>query len=276
MKSYKIGEFAKNLGVSAGFLKHHESYGLLHPHTTEAGYRYYDFDQAMLVVQCIRLQSMGFTSKEISDILNHSTLVDVQGAIGRKKVEIRQKLDFYEEMLQYLEELDSRETDMGISGCWSIATPEPFYYMENASGGQFDGNEARYEVAARWNEYMPMVETCTRFERTGSEAGLKAISGWHMGLRITKGVADRLDIFRNEEVRLVEPKKCLIYHSHGDRKRYFSDKERALGLILEKPLAICRQHRFVLNGDIYTVQNFCSTAQDENYVREMVLIPVEG
>ena len=84
-RHYKIGEFAKNLGVSAGFLKHHEKYGLLKPQVAESGYRYYEFHQAMLVVQCIRLQNMGFTSKEIADILNHTSSVDVAALFERQE-----------------------------------------------------------------------------------------------------------------------------------------------------------------------------------------------
>ena len=93
-RRYKIGEFAKNLGVSAGFLKHHEKYGLLNPKVSESGYRYYEFYQAMLVVQCIRLQNMGFTSKEISDILNKTTSVDMS-SLFRKKREIVAKNIIY-------------------------------------------------------------------------------------------------------------------------------------------------------------------------------------
>jgi hypothetical protein len=32
----------------------------------------------------------------------------------------------------------------------------------------------------------------------------------------------------------------------------------------------------MMAGDIYSAQRFCSTAQDENYMEELVMIPVEG
>lgn len=277
-RRYKIGEFAKNLGVSAGFLKHHEKYGLLKPQVAESGYRYYEFYQAMQVVQCVRLQSVGFTSKEISDILNHTASTDIASLFEEKRGKIVEKYRLYREMLQYLDALSEGET-----GCpgreeaeeWSIVRPEAFYYVENASQGEFEGNEERYEVALKWNDYMPMVETCARFERLSCKPCLESVGKWHMGLRITKGAAERLEIFRNGQVSLVEPKKCLLYHVREKRKRNLDNRDRAMSLILENPLDICREHGFHITDDIYSAQRFCSTAQDENYMQETVMIPVE-
>ena len=278
-RHYKIGEFAKNLGVSAGFLKHHEKYGLLKPKVAESGYRYYEFHQAMLVVQCIRLQNMGFTSKEISEILNHTVSADMRQVFEEKREKILQKYHLYREMLCYMDHLSGKgesEAEKIKGGEWCVLRPEPFYYVENACEGQFIGNEKRYEAALRWNEFMPMVETCSRFERLDREPGLSSVGQWYMGLRILKGAADRLDIFRNEEVRLVEPGKCLVYHVWERRKRNLERPKKAMELILEDPLEICQKHGFMMAGDIYSAQRFCSTAQDENYMEELVMIPVEG
>jgi len=264
---YKIGEFARNLGVSTGFLKHHESYGLLKPQVAESGYRYYELYQANQAFQCVRLQSMGFTSKEISDILEHSAGLDIPSLFDVKTEEIRQKAAFFQELLSYMEQVgqsfSGRKTD------WGIGRPEPFYYMENVSHGQFEGNEKRYEVARRWNAYMPMVELTTRFERLGDDPQPSSLGDWHMGLRIEKPVADRLNIFRNEEVRLVDPGKCLIYRFCGSRKR--------AGRVQTKPeaaLGICGEHGFALSGDIYLLQTFGSNACAESYFWETVLIPI--
>lgn len=314
-RHYKIGEFAKNLGVSTGFLKHHEKYGLLKPKVADSGYRYYEFHQAMLVVQCIRLQNMGFTSKEISDILNHTASADMGALFEQKKDLIEQKYHLYEEMLRYLDSLaPEREGGSGTgqtpgteygsnanltsgtghgsgaalaSGAehdlnrassqdWCILRPEPFYYVENASCGRFVGNEDRYEIALRWNEYMPMVETCARFEGLAPAPHMDSVGNWHMGLRVVRSTAQRLNIFLNREVRLVEPDKCLVYHVHEKRKRNIDNRNKAMCLILERPLDICRKHGFSIAGDIYSVQKFCSTAQEENYIEETVMIPVDG
>ncbi len=136
------------------------------------------------------------------------------------------------------------------------------------------GNDELYEVALRWNEYMPMVETCARFEILDSKPQLESLGRWNMGLRITKSAAERLDIFRNNTVKLVNLNKCLIYESNGKRERNLENHDKALSLTLEKPLSICQNHSFSMTGDVYSVQQFYSTAQKQNYVKEMVLIPI--
>ena len=136
-RHYKIGEFAKNLGVSAGFLKHHEKYGLLKPKVAESGYRYYEFHQAMLVVQCIRLQNMGFTSKEISEILDHTVSADMRQVFEEKREKILQKYHLYREMLCYMDHLSGKgesEAEKIKGGEWCVLRPEPFYYVEMKNG----------------------------------------------------------------------------------------------------------------------------------------------
>lgn len=274
-KRYKVGEFAKNLGVSAGFLKHHEGHGLLKPHIADSGYRYYEFRQATLAVQCLRLQSLGFTGKEISEILNHSMEADVPGLIQEKKNAVRRKIRYYEEVLHYLEKstADPAKRGAGNSESWSILEPEPFYYMENACNAQFEGNEKRYEAAERWNEYMPMVEICSRFERRAEEPCVDSVGNWYMGLRISESAAECLQVFRNEAVRRVQLGKCLVYSYAGSREQY--QGRDAMCRILQKPLDVCREHQFHIAGDIYGAQMFGSTACAESYVREIVMIPVE-
>ena len=71
----------------------------LKPKVAESGYRYYEFHQAMLVVQCIRLQNMGFTSKEISEILDHTVSADMRQVFEEKREKILQKYHLYREML---------------------------------------------------------------------------------------------------------------------------------------------------------------------------------
>ncbi|MCI8662386.1 MAG: MerR family transcriptional regulator [Hungatella sp.] len=276
-KRYKIGEFAKNLGVSIGFLKHHEKYGLLKPQVAESGYRYYEFYQAMQVVQCLRLQAMGFTSKEISDILNHTSSADMGSLFEKKRDLLVGQYHLYGEMIQYLDYLSGKGGNDFLkeeTKEWSIIKPEGFYYMENASQGRFTRSKEQNEAAQKWNEYMPMVETCARFECLDSKPCLESIGQWNMGLRIGKGTGERLGIFCNPAVKLVELKKCLVYHVREKRERNLGDRERALSLILEDPLEICRRHGFSMAGDIYSVQLFCSTAQDENHMQELVMIPV--
>ena len=43
MKQYRIGDFAKYLGVTPDLLKHYEDVGIIQSRRSESGYRYYSF-----------------------------------------------------------------------------------------------------------------------------------------------------------------------------------------------------------------------------------------
>ena len=69
MKQYRIGDYAKYLGVSPDFLKHYEEQGLITPSRSGSGYRYYSFTTTMRLIECVRLRNYGMTLREIREIL---------------------------------------------------------------------------------------------------------------------------------------------------------------------------------------------------------------
>ena len=78
MKQYRIGDFARYLGVTPDLLKHYEEVGLLQPERTESGYRYYPFHTTALLIECVRLRNYGMTLREISEILTRRGMDTVQ------------------------------------------------------------------------------------------------------------------------------------------------------------------------------------------------------
>ena len=46
LKPYRIGEYARYMGVTPDFLKHYEQFGLITPSVAENGYRYYPFRES--------------------------------------------------------------------------------------------------------------------------------------------------------------------------------------------------------------------------------------
>ena len=69
IREYRIGEFAKYLGVTPDLLKHYEDQGIIQPTRSDSGYRYYPFNTTMLLIECIRLRNYGMTLREIREIL---------------------------------------------------------------------------------------------------------------------------------------------------------------------------------------------------------------
>lgn len=156
-RMYKIGEFAEKLGVSVGFLKHHEKYGLLDPHTTESGHRYYSDDQAIQVYRCMALQGMGFSVKESADILHNVNNIDL-ASLFRSKLEARRnELLKLELSISYLTELTAK--GLGDPGFprWNINNNFDEYYLEFARNGELADGDGLSGICSNWMNYFPMV-----------------------------------------------------------------------------------------------------------------------
>jgi hypothetical protein len=243
--------------------------------------------QAVLAIQCISLQNIGFSAKEISDIMSHSSQLDLPGMIHGKMEELEEKMKFYEEMLCQLEDAypmtesdpesfseaaDAPSPVLSDHESWSVAEAEPFYSMENSRNGIFYGTDAHAEIARDWNRFMPITQIFSRIEFDTPKPELSHATTWNMGLKISAPSADRFQILKNEYVHLIRPGKCLIYQFSGLRPR--DSGNDALSNMLQAPLALCRKHHLQMKGEVYIFNIFGSTMEPKNYVRETVLIPI--
>lgn len=71
MKILKAGELAKQTGINAETLRYYENQGLLpEPQRSDSGYRLYSESDAQKIVFIKRAQELGFTLKEIKELLS--------------------------------------------------------------------------------------------------------------------------------------------------------------------------------------------------------------
>ncbi|MFA6467466.1 MAG: MerR family transcriptional regulator [Bacteroidota bacterium] len=67
---YKIGEIAKQAGVTPRTLRYYEQRGLITPsQVSTAGYRYYDDDTLAILTRIRNLKHVGLTLEEIKDVI---------------------------------------------------------------------------------------------------------------------------------------------------------------------------------------------------------------
>ena len=95
----KIGELAKQTGVTVGTLRYYESLGLLEPALrNSSGYRYYTADAARQVQFIKKAQRLNFSLQEIQQILASRR----QGITACPLVQdlLSRKIDFFEEEIQ--------------------------------------------------------------------------------------------------------------------------------------------------------------------------------
>lgn len=274
-KQYRVGEFAKNMGVSIGFLKHHEKNGLLKPRLSSSGYRYYSCRQAMQVFQCVRLQSLGFTSREIENILYHSSEKDIAELYAEKKEELQKNITRDQQILHYINAVEQYGIGTSWDGSWTIVNAPPFLYVESITNEDFSAGENGCKAIKEWNRFFPMVSTCTRVKWEGKPDGTIHILEIGRGLMIDEKIADSLQVPENPAVQRIDPGKVLHYHLERTVSYLESGEEAPVDPMLKEPLELCRRHAFTPGGDIFMIQQFASTAQDRNFVSQMIVVPIE-
>lgn len=111
MKTLTIGQLAKQAQVNVETVRYYERRGLIpEPHRRESGYREYS-QEAVACLQFIkRAKEMGFSLKEISDLLSlrvgpDATCGDVKRRAERKLADIEEKLQALQRMKKALTKL---------------------------------------------------------------------------------------------------------------------------------------------------------------------------
>ena len=107
----KIGELAKQTGLSVGTLRYYSDLGVLHPVLRgDNGYRYYSLDASQQVEFIKKAQTLGFTLEEIKQILDVRDRGEkpcslVQSLLDKKieqlEIQIKQMTLFKAELEEY-------------------------------------------------------------------------------------------------------------------------------------------------------------------------------
>ena len=219
MREYRIGEFANYLGVTPDLLKHYEDQGLLRPSRSESGYRYYPFNQSVLLMECIRLRNYGLTLREVKDILTDHALTDAQVAerLDGKLRQARAQRNFQElleqerrDFLDWREPLTAQETD------WEIRTCKAMCFLPHTDGYDFLKDERIYQLLKTWMNAIPLVKSAMRIGEDGRFV-------W--GLLTEERMAQRLELPVNEVVEHLPPRKMFYFKFRGQVLQ--SKKERA-------------------------------------------------
>ena len=170
MKQYRIGDFAKYLGVTPDLLKHYEEMGIIQSQRSDSGYRYYPFHTTALLIESIRLRNYGLTLREIREILSTHSLDNEQverllaERMDRLGEEVRLDealLEDYEAFQTWRQALDGRDRD------WEIRWSEPAYFLPHTDRDDFLHDERIYEILNQWMSFVPMVKSCMRADSDG-------------------------------------------------------------------------------------------------------------
>ncbi|MBQ8136861.1 MAG: MerR family transcriptional regulator, partial [Clostridia bacterium] len=81
MRVYRIGEYAKKMGVTPDLLKHYEKMGLIESRASENKYRYYPFTESVRLLECFSLRNLDLPLQEIRHLTKEADAAELRHAL---------------------------------------------------------------------------------------------------------------------------------------------------------------------------------------------------
>lgn len=166
----KVGELAKQTGVSVRTLHYYDEIGLLSPsHRTEAGYRLYGDRDIIRLQQIVSLRQIGFSLEEIRDCLEQRSfsfdrIIQLHTARLREQIELSQKLlNRLEAIAQAVSSMQTISVEALIQTIEAMNMLEKYYTPEQLETlkqrQELLGEEQIKQVQADWQALIEQART---------------------------------------------------------------------------------------------------------------------
>ena len=268
MERYRIGDFARELGVTPDFLKYCERKGIITPQVEENGYRYYGFTQAARLLEYIKFKNLGCTAEEIRDVLHGSSFAQAMDMLSGKVGEIRERMRFEEAVLDYYERAAQIADRFGDEPVWQVRFCEDFYFLPHSVEHRFIGEDAIRERVREWNPYFPVVQSVYRIACEGGQ--LDTQRGKNLwGFGVDARMAHRLGVNADLPVQRICPGRSIEVFSV---QQIDGSKYRAIQTVHE----VARRNGFTLRADAYSKVLLKLSEGGVRREYAVLIAPIEG
>jgi len=216
MRTWKVGELAKQTGMTVRTLHHYDEIGLLSPsHRTAAGHRLYGEADVARLQQVASLRSLGFPLDEIRDVLDQGRLspleiVRMHAERMRQQVKEQQRLvERLDALAAGLSEAETVSAEQLIATIEEINMFEKYYTPEQldylAQRREQVGEARMQEVQGEWATLHADVQAAMDAGSDPCDPRVQALAAKWKGLieEFTggnEGVRQSLNnLYRNED-----------------------------------------------------------------------------
>lgn len=273
---YRIGEYARSMGVTPDFLKHYEENGLLYSKQRGGGYRFYAFHQSPVILECMRLRNYGVTVREMRPLIDELPAEEALEQLDLKTQALRRRIERDSAVVAEHERLKAwfagrRDAARAAEAAgrprwgsdWEVRETQAWLYLPHSTGLSFLDDPRIRGILPRWIDWMPVVKSSLSIEppAEGAPAGTgsqELALSW--GLIVKESDAHRYGIPLNEAVTRIPPGRAFLLHflepDRGDwedvleeRSRFALKQIKALGLRLRGSIQMVLLMHARMNSD---------------------------
>lgn len=274
MKRYRIGDFAKQMGVSVDFIKYYEENGLITSfQDPQNHYHYYDFSQSQCVMQIQYLRSLGYGVKEISALLKTADRVQAAALFakkGREHEDSQRRCRYAAGQLEYY----GKALECSASGRWYIVQTPAFYFLPHTNDEEYIRAEAVTGRIAEWNRHAPFVYGLDRWFFDASRSCGAVFGPMQHGRAVEAAVAEELGLKTDSPACRFPSQRCLEYYLEYAHAPSFNASPSLTIHKFDAALAVIEEKGFQIAGDMFV--RFLSIFQEQGKEKELdvLYIPI--
>lgn len=206
----KIGDLAKQTGLSIRTLHYYDEIGLLSPsHRTDVGYRLYSDRDIIRLQQIVSLRQLGFSLKEINECLKDPDL-SLEQTIDLHRAKVKEQMDLSRTLLKRLDVISTE-----LQTTESVAVNKLIQVMETVSMSkqqyltleQQEILSSRFsEREAEWQEMLAQARTeMSKGTNFDDRALMRLVLRWEQNMKSLIGDDEQIyeslmRMYQQEEV----------------------------------------------------------------------------
>nr|WP_300091238.1 MerR family transcriptional regulator [Sedimentibacter sp.] len=242
MKKYRIGELAKEMGVSHEYIKYYEKNNVIQcERDADSKYRYFSFADAGKVADAKKYRNLGFAVKEVKNFIWDNPLDTSLELFKQKKDDLSEEMFKQNERIKYLDYvLKCFPSGQFIDNQWYIIEQDEFYFFPHTKQDSFFLNENDSIRVQKWIEEQPLTSKTLEIP-LGDDAAFMDYE-YLYGFMAEKDVADMLKLDTDAPAVMIEKGRCFLYffEARTTGGNYAYHVPPAVPY-LHKPLAVMKQ-----------------------------------
>lgn len=204
---FKIGDVGILLGINPESIRHYEEYNIVQPNRKNGKYRYYNVWDIRALTTARKYRKLGFSLEKIGQLINDTTLDDIQTAFMDNEAEIEKKITWYMNILKYSKLLrNSTQNVIDSTNKYHIEERPPLYRIDLLKFYQLALYQEKQDLYRSWSQKSPFVNPSALFPGDLLSKGDYDIT---YGLCIREEFADMLKIKPSKDVTYFPPQPSL-------------------------------------------------------------------
>ena len=293
-RTYRIGDFARELDVSADFIKYYEKLNLLAPEKNERNnYRFLEFQQSRWTLEIRKFRNLGFSAEEIAGLLNGDSTDAILSSLKKKQAEQDRAVRWFSLVNRHFDLIERCLSRCASGSSWTIEPAEPGYFLPHTEGKEFITTQDTRERFSEWARFLPVVQSCCLADISSSGASCRSspdapdsersatagtaaaqqvphISRFRFGLFVLKQDAEILGISLKEPALRLPFQTCAVYCHCSPVEARIED----INVADFELTGILRHHNFSLDGPVLALRLLTYRQGDEQWKLELVYAPL--